>query len=55
MAVKENKEPEAEAAPREPGFYVDDTGPYPTAEDAQAFIDGHLEGKGSVTEVEAND
>jgi hypothetical protein len=56
MAVKNEKaaEPEAkvpEASTREPGFYVGDNGPYPTREDAQAFIDGHLNGDGEVTEV----
>jgi len=59
MAVKENKAaepeaPEVEPAPREPGFYVGDNGPYLTADDAQAYIDGHLDGKGEITEV-AND
>jgi hypothetical protein len=56
MAVKKEEpavelkapEPEVEAAP---GFYVGDNGPYPTREDAQAFIDGHLNGNGEVTEV----
>lgn len=40
---------------REPGFYVGDNGPYLTADDAQAYIDGHLDGKGKVEEVIAND
>jgi hypothetical protein len=56
MAVKQtNDEPEAVEPEREPGFYVGDNGPYLTHDDAQAFIDGHLEGKGKVTEVVAND
>lgn len=48
------KEPEAtknDPAPKELGFYAGDNGPYLTADDAQAFIDGHLGGKGEVTEV----
>lgn len=58
--MAKEKEPEvveeAEAEPvaevvREPGFYVGDNGPYPSREDAQAFIDGHLNGDGEVTEV----
>jgi hypothetical protein len=56
MPVKENDKPEAkpvEEAPREPGFYAGENGPYLTAADAQAFIDGHLDGKGKVTEVTA--
>lgn len=64
MAVKEDKpEPSKAFVPdvleadpaREPGFYVGDNGPYLTEADAQAFIDGHLDGKGSVEEVTAND
>lgn len=55
MAIAKNPEPveeeKIEAAPRAPGFYVGDNGPYPTAEDAQAYIDGHLEGKGKVEEI----
>lgn len=41
-------------APEAPGFYVGDNGPYPTADDAQAYIDGHLNGKGKVREVTAD-
>jgi hypothetical protein len=55
MAVKQNDEPEAVEAPKEPGFYVGDNGPYDSEEAAQQFIDGHLGGKGSVKEVVAND
>lgn len=50
--IKEAVEEENTIA-REPGFYAGDNGPYLTAEDAQAFIDGHLDGKGEVTEVTA--
>jgi hypothetical protein len=56
MPVKETKQTEAETveeALREPGFYAGENGPYLTAADAQAFIDGHLDGKGKVTEVTA--
>lgn len=53
MAVKDRvEEPEAE---REPGFYVGNNGPYPSEEDAQAFIDGHLDGKGNIKEVTASE
>ena len=52
MPVKNNPPvEEVDEIPLEPGFYVGDNGPYATAEDAQAFIDGHLNGKGKVTEV----
>lgn len=53
MAVNEKKD-EALETPREPGFYVGDNGPYESEEDAQAFIDGHLGGKGTVKEVKAD-
>lgn len=56
MAVKENKvEAAVEVEALEPGFYVNGNGPYATEEDAQAFIDGHMGGKGTVREVIAND
>lgn len=43
----------------DPGFHVyqgadHNSGPYATAEDAQAFIDSHLGGKGKVVEIEAS-
>lgn len=55
MAIAKNPEPE-KTEPEDlrrcaPGFYVGDNGPYLTAEDAQAYIDGHLEGKGEVETV----
>ena len=46
---------EAETVAREPGYYVGDNGPYETEEDAQAYIDGHLDGEGEITNAEAND
>lgn len=47
----------SDAAPAlEPGFHVyhgtaHNSGPYKTSQDAQSFIDGHLEGKGTIKEV----
>ena len=57
---KDEKSPEADAPALEPGFHVmvgkdHNSGPYATEEDAKAFIDGHLEGKGKIQHVTADE
>lgn len=52
------KKAEPGAEPTGTGHYVYQgsdlrAGPYPTEEDAQAFIDGHLDGNGTVAHYEA--
>lgn len=54
--MAEDKAPvdEAPEVVEAPGFYVGDNGPYLTSDDAQAYIDGHLKGKGKIREVVAD-